>query len=232
MIDLNSSSIFSDRINHYIDKGILNEPKYPRNYLGGSRIGEECERALQYELFNTPKDKDFDAKTLRIFKRGFWVEDAMRGWLRGGGFSITKTQNGISVFDGMVRGHEDGIFTEGPKDLGPYPALWECKGINEKGWKELLKNKLKKQYQTYYSQCQFYMGHINLERTLFNAVNMNTMEIYWEEIKFDQDEFDMLNAKAKRIILACTNQELLPRLTNDPTYFKCLWCSWNIRCHA
>jgi hypothetical protein len=237
--------MLSGKINLLIDAGLqkehLSEPK--RNYLGGSRIGVECERALQYEFFNAPKDegKDFDGQTLRIFERGHWVEDAMIWWMRRAGVEMKtedegsaerKIQFGFSEHDGLFAGHCDGIITGGPEAFGPLPRLWENKGLGEKGWNSLSKHGTKKDKPVYYAQCQIYMEKFGLTKNpaLFSAVNMNTMEIYWEAIPFDPTECAKLNAKAERILMACQAGELLPRISQDPTFFKCKWCDYNRRC--
>ncbi len=242
MIDLNSSSQLSDRINSLIDKAMVkkNKEEKPRNYLGGSRLGVDCERALQFEFFNAPKDegKDFAGRTLRIFKRGFWVEDMMIGWLQMAGFDLKTAdrngdQFGFETLVGKIKGHCDGVFIDGPDDY-KYPALWENKGLGEKGWKKLVKEKLKKAHPTYYGQVQVYQKHFQLtdNPALFSAVNMNTMEIYWELIEHNPQHADSLDAKGKRIIQACEAGELLPRMSQDPSFYKCKWCSYTERCHG
>ncbi len=49
MIDLNSKSLISDRINHYIDEVLVAEKKKEpaRDYLGGSCLGAKYWKALQ-----------------------------------------------------------------------------------------------------------------------------------------------------------------------------------------
>jgi len=241
MIDFNSRSQLSDRINYYIDKSLENKNRKqpPRSYLGGSRLGVECERALQYEFYNAPKDegKDFSGRTLRIFDRGKWVEDYLIIILRKAGYEIKTTnkagyQFGFKTLDDKIQGHCDGVFMSGPNTM-VYPALWENKGIQEKDWKALVKEKLKKKYSVYYSQTQFYQKYFNLTENpaIFSAVNMNTMEIYWEYIPHDPDFTLLLDAKGKRIIAACEAGELLPRISQDPSFFKCKhFCSYPERC--
>ena len=233
MIDFNSVSRFSDRINQYIDAGLEAVPQEKRSYLGGSRLGVECERALQYEYFHTPKEKGFTGRTLRIFARGHWIESAMLGWLRQGGFIIKGEQDGFSSMGDKIAGHIDGVFIGGPESVGPYPRLWECKGVQNKDWKALVKDKLRKQYPVYWAQCQTYMAFMKLTENpaMFSAVNMNTMEIYWEEVQFDLAEAQRLSDKAVRIILACQDGVQLPKISNDPAFYRCKWCAWGGRCH-
>lgn len=240
-IDLNSSSQLSDKINSLIDVGLIEKNKHetPRNYLGGSRLGVPCERSLQYEFFNTPKDfeKDFTGRTLRIFKRGFWIEDIMVDWLRNSGFNLKVSdqdgqQFGFEFLDGKIKGHCDGVFVGGNSDY-KYPALWENKGTGAKSFNVVKKQGLKKAKPEYYAQIQIYQKRFQLvdNPAFFSIVNMDNMEIHWELIEHNAQYADMLEAKGRRIVQACDAGELLPKQFNDPSYFVCKWCSWHDRCH-
>src|SRR5690606_18331089 len=100
----------------------------PRTYLGGSRLGHGCERALQFEFAGAPKDEgqEFSGQTLRIFEIGHALEDLAIRWLRGAGFDLyTRKGNrpdgeqfGFSVAGGRIRGHVDGIIAAAPQLLG------------------------------------------------------------------------------------------------------------------
>ena len=242
-LDFNSSSQISELVNSHIDKSleVENKKEKSRTYLGGSRLGVECERALQFEFLNAPKDegKGFPGRVLRIFARGHWIEDAMTGWLRQAGFML-KThgrdgeQFGFETMGGKIQGHLDGVFVGGPAQFAPYPRLWECKGIQEKDWKALVREKLKKKYPVYYGQIQTYMAFMRLTENpaLFSAINMNTMEIYWEEISFCAKDAQALSDKGARVVSASLHGELLPRMSEDPSFFKCKWCSWAERCFS
>src|SRR5690606_41234984 len=126
----------------------------PRTYLGGSRLGHGCERALQLEFAGAPKDEgqEFSGQTLRIFEIGHALEDLAIRWLRGAGFDLytrkgnrpdgeqladADLQFGFSVAGGRIRCHVDGIIAAAPQLLGiGVPALWECKTMNARHWRE------------------------------------------------------------------------------------------------
>ena len=231
----------SNRLQHLIDEAMehVNSQRVPREYLGGSRIGHGCARALQYEFFNTPKDagKGFDGKTLRIFSIGHILENLMAEWIRMAGLDL-KThkpdgdQFGFETGKGLIQGHIDGVIIGGLEEFGPYPRLWECKTANAKKWKEMEKLKLKKANPTYYAQCQIYMAYMNLSENpaLYTAINKDTAEIYAENIEFDPEAAQALSDKGARIIQACLAGEMLPRATTDPSFHLCHWCPWSDRC--
>ncbi len=246
MLDFNTAIPvdISARINGLIDNALEMEESFSakRNYLGGSRLGVHCERALQYDFTHHPKDqgRHFSGRILRIFSRGHWVESEMAKWIQGTEFGITLEtrdggQMGFVSHDGYVKGHIDGFIKAGPQDLGPFPRLWECKGLGAKYWRAVKKHGLKKERPTYYGQVQYYMAKIpNLSNNpaLWCAVNMDTMELYWESVPFDPEYAEKLDAKAWRIINACKAGELLPRDSERPDFFKCKMCDWRITCHG
>jgi hypothetical protein len=233
----------SSQVNHLIDQALELEESLTekRTYLGGSRLGVHCDRALQYEFTGHPVDLDkrFSGRILRIFSRGHWVESLVIECMKKAGLGIIEhnrdgKQFGFVSHGGYVKGHCDGIVISGPQYMGPWPRLWECKGLGAKYWRSLVKHRLKKDKPVYYAQCQYYMGKFNLTKNpaLFCAVNMDTMELYWESVPFDPNIFELLEAKAWRIINACKAGELLPRDNQDPEFYKCKMCNWQIACHG
>lgn len=244
MIDLNPPvDTLSERINAQIDRALeLEESFQPaRNYLGGSRIGAFCERALQYEFTQTPKDpgKDFSGRLLRIFARGHWVESRMVDWLRLAGFGLVAGpkdggQFGFEAHDGYVGGHLDGILVSGPDEHGPWPRLWENKALGQKYFLATKRHGIRSENPTYFAQCQYYMEKFNLMENpaLFSVVNANDMDIYWESIPYDAGYVSMLDAKAARILQSCREGVLLPRASQDPGYFRCKMCDYRERCFS
>ncbi len=115
-----------------------------------------------------------------------------------------------------------------------YPALWENKCLGSKYWKQLEKERLKKFSPVYYGQVQIYMAYFDLADipALFTAVNADTEEIYTEFVPFDAETAQKVSDNAVTVIRACEAGEILPRLTDDPTFFKCRWCDWHDRCFA
>ena len=99
MIDFNSSSSISGQITALVDAGMqqARARQTERQYLGASRLGVACERALQFEYAKAPIDhgRDIPGRMLRIFERGHVNEDSMVAWLRAAGFDLrTHKPNG------------------------------------------------------------------------------------------------------------------------------------------
>lgn len=238
MIDLNSRSAITDRINYLIDAATPTESQR-REYLGASVIGHVCERHVQFHLLAARGQitRPIPApRILRIFDRGNLYEDRARTWLKQAGFlfGTTKQGKGFTDFDGRFKGHVDGVIT-GWKQQGvicpvALPALWEHKCLGSKSWKKLEKEKLQNYSSTYYVQTQIYMHYLKLSRCLFMATNADTMEIYHEVIEYNQNEALLAVAKVGRVLSATDHGDTVPRHTQDKAHYICRFCDFSEAC--
>lgn len=249
-IDLNHGSGFvygrighpisvSDRVNALIDAALVarNRRQTPRDYLGGSRIGEPCVRKLVYEVTHTPKDegRDFDGAILRIFDAGHQFETLSIRWLRGAGFDLRTEradggQFGFETAGGRLRGHIDGVIVAGP-DVGlRWPVLWEHKALNAKSWNDLVKRGLCASKPVYFAQVQLYMGYLELETALVTALNKDTEALHHEVVGFDPPCAQALSDKAVDILRAAAAGELPPRIAEAQDFFLCRMCAYAERC--
>jgi hypothetical protein len=240
MMDFNSSSSIAGQVTALIDAGMQREhaKQRPRSYLGASRLGVSCERALQYEFAKAPVDpgREHPGRLLRIFERGHRSEDSMIQWLRDAGFDLRTTkangeQFGFAALDGRLAGHIDGVIVGGP-DGFKYPALWENKCLGSKSWRDLDKNKLAISKPIYHAQVVLYQAYLELHENpaIFTAVNADTMEIYTELVPFDAALAQRMSDRALKVISATEAGELLVRAYQDPTHFECRMCAWQDRC--
>jgi hypothetical protein len=247
MLDFNHKPKLSEKISILIDKSLTQEngKQEPRNYLGASRLGVSCSRALQFEYTNTQKDENqnFTGKTLRIFQAGHVFEELAIKWLRQAGFDLITekrggSQFGFSALNGKIKGHVDGIIIDSPEELNlTFPMLWECKSLNNKSFNDTVKKGLAVSKPIYAAQIAIYQAYmessidgISQNPTLFTAINKDTAELYFELIKFDQALAQKLSDKAVRIITSTDAGELLPRISSDSSYFECRFCPWSERC--
>lgn len=250
MLDFNHRSLIAERINGLID-GSLDAARAvtpPRTYLGGSRLGQPCERALQFEFTGAPKDdgSDFDGQTLRIFEIGHALEDLAIRWLRGAGFDLyTRKGNradgqqfGFSIAGGRVRGHVDGIIAAAPDQLGlAVPALWECKTMNARNWRETVAKGVVIAKPVYAAQIALYQAYMEgsvpgicSNPALFTAINKDTAELHHELVAFDAGLAQRMSDRAVRILQATDAGELLPRIATTRDFHECRMCPWGQRC--
>ena len=209
-----------------------------RQYLGASRLGVACQRALQYEYAQAPVDagREFSGQLLRVFRRGHVMEDCMVEWLRLAGFDLRTEkpgggQFGFSLLDEKLQGHIDGVIVGGPEGYA-YPSLWENKCLNSKSWRDLEKNGLAVSKPVYAAQVAIYQAYLQLHEhpALFTAINADSMAIYAEWVPFDAALAQRLSDRALNIISATEAGELLPRSFTDSTHVECQFCSWQNRC--
>ena len=250
MLDYNHTQSFTDRLNEVIDRSLQTEnaatPR--REYLGGSRVGHACERALQFEYVGAPKDEgeEFSGRTLRIFAIGHVLEDLAIAWLRKAGLELfTRKGNnpdgeqfGFKVANDRIRGHVDGIINAAPEALSlGVPALWECKTMNAKNWRETVKHGVRASKPVYAAQIALYQAYMDgsvpglaKNPALFTAINKDTAELHHELVPFDADLAQRMSDRAVRILSACDAGELLPRITRDRDHFECRMCAYANRC--
>ena len=250
MLDFNHHSLIAGRINALIDDSLdaARAVTPPRTYLGGSRLGQPCERALQFEFAGAPKDdgSDFDGQTLRIFEIGHALEDLAIRWLRGAGFDLYTrkgnrpdgSQFGFSIAGGRVRGHVDGIVAAAPDQLGlAVPALWECKTMNARNWRETVAKGVVIAKPVYAAQIALYQAYMEgsvpgicSNPALFTAINKDTAELHHELVAFDAGLAQRMSDRAVRILKATDAGELLPRIATTRDFHECRMCPWSQRC--
>lgn len=247
MLDFNHRPKFHEQVSALIDEALVCErnAQTPRDYLGASRLGVSCERALQYEYTHTPVDigREFSGRLLRVFEVGHQLEDLAIRWLHLIGFELyTRNaqgrQFGFSVAQGRIKGHVDGVLNGGPASLGmSYPALWECKTMNDKSWRDSVKNGVAKSKPVYAAQMAIYQAYmescipgISQNPALFTAINKDSQEIWFELVPFDGGLAQRMSDRAVRVITATDAHETLPRYSTTPTHQECRFCSWQERC--
>ena len=249
-LDFNPRPSMADRINTLVDAALIAEREAtpPRTYLGASRLGHACERALQFEFAGAPKDEgaDFGGQTLRIFEIGHQLEDRAIRWLRAAGIDLyTRKGNrpdgeqfGFSVAGGRIRGHVDGIIADAPAALGlRTPALWECKTMNAKNWRACVKDGFTVSKPVYAAQIAIYQAYmeatvpgISAAPALFTAINKDTAELHHELVPFDAALAQRMSDRAVRILQATDAGDLLLRIAANRDFFECRFCPHAERC--
>lgn len=212
----------------------------PRAYLGMSSVGGSCGRKLWYDFRKVGREV-FDAATLKRFEDGHRTEALVIDRLRllEGITLVDRQENGEQIgyidLDGHFRGHLDGDIIgilQAPKT----PHVFEAKCCSEKKFNELKKvvaelgekQALKKWNPVYYTQGQLYCHYHNRTRHYLVVATPGGRD--WMGVRTDYDAAHAIQtiAKAKRII---QSNEPLDKLSNDPSYFECRYCTFSNICH-
>lgn len=212
-----------------------NKLEQPRAYLGGSVIGQECERRLWYSFrWCQRPELEPDGRMKRLFDRGHREEATFVAELRGIGCTVhdidpsTGQQFRFKAVGGHFGGGIDGVVLGVPEA----PKTWhllECKTHNDKSFQALVKQGVAAAKPEHYAQMQVYMHMADLSRALYLAVNKNDDTLYAERVRYDEAEAARLLAKAERVIYA---PEPLAKLSNDPAFYKCKMCPMSPTCHG
>jgi hypothetical protein len=232
MLNLNRANLsiepINGAINEAIERAAATAAELPRPYLGASIIGHDCARRIQFDWWCKP---ELAARTREIFDRGHYFEERMRRRLTAAGFKFAPPEAlEFTAADGALRGHADGIITHGP-DLAcaylVYPAIWEHKALNARGWRDVERDGLEKRYP-YFSLYQAYLNITN--PALFTVTNADTCEWLHFFVPFDAERAQLWSDRAVNIIEATRAGELLPRGYDDPEDWRCRICSHRERC--
>jgi hypothetical protein len=213
----------------------------PRRYLGMSAIGHSCERNLWY-IFRWVTRTRFSAEALKRFADGHAAEDVQAQRLRlVEGVTLwtvdpkTGRQFGYTDHGGHFGGHKDGVIAgilQAPKTV----HVWEHKAVNDTKLAKLEKLKAElgeKQAlaawdTVYYAQAVLYMHYSQLNRHYLTASSPGGRRTVSCRTEANPELALRLIAKAERIIFG---KRPPARLSNDPSWFECRWCSHREICH-
>ena len=228
---LRSELSISVSINEMIERA---EPpgKNTRQYLGASSIGEGCLRKIQYQWMC---DATFESRKTDIFQRGDFFEERTRAHLIAAGFQFIPANSERLWFEalgGFFRGHADGLIEAGPEIPGLiYPALWEAKCLNAKGWKNVDRDGLTGLNKKYASQVAVYQHYLGVTNpALFTVVNADDCARLHFAVPYNESLAQEMIERADVIINATRAGELLPRAFDDPNDWRCRMCPFATRC--
>ena len=244
MLDFNSTamkrSAAVSTVHEAIEAALIDKAQKSkrRTYLGASGIGAPCQRRTQHEYMGHDYDADYvpEARTQRIFARGHIAEKMAIDWLGRAGYDLrthdkSGEQHGFSVLDGKFSGHCDGVIVSGPGLK--VPCLWEHKALGGKSWRAIDKHGLAKAKPEYADQVAIYQAYMDLtEPCLFQATNMDTMELYFELVLFDAKRAQAASDRAVDILKDTAAGALRPRVSDDPDFWLCRNCPFKGACHG
>ena len=241
-------SVYSDPTLEAMNKAmeLKQQLEKPRNYLGASEIGADCERYLFYSFRNASK-RIIPAKGIKAIEDGYLQEDVTIARLRAlpfielvntdGTFDKDDKPNqiGFEMLLGHFKGHCDGMI----KGLLQAPKTWHVfeHKANDKKFNELKKNigihgekeALYNTDQVYYAQAQIYMHAFEVERHYLVACLPGGRDHVSCRTEYKRAYAERMIEKAKNIIFE--NWTIPAKISDKREFFKCSWCDMKGICH-
>lgn len=235
----------SKRLLYDIDSHAIKTYYEPhRWHLGASIIGHDCSRYLWYTFRwcgkqvgqgKTDEEKHANlGRMQRLFNRGHLEENRVVGYLKGIGCEVwTHHENGdqfrMSAVNNHYGGSLDGILKLPPAYKIDEPLLWENKtNATGQAFNELLEKGIALSKPQHFIQSSCYGNEYKLRYAVYTNTNKNDDNIYIEIVKLNFNIAEQMKVKAERIIVS---QEPPPRLAENPTFHKCVYCDMKQICH-
>ena len=198
------------------------------------------EGPLVVAVFRWVAQSKFSVLTLKKFDDGHRSEDIVVERIREGGVPIFDKnsdgkQFGLSLFNGLFRGHLDGVIAvDTGKEITNFVFEAKCSDPRVFASFQNAKAKfgelaLKEWNETYYAQAQMYSVLTGMD-CLHVVSTSGSRDWDYVITRRDPEAFRMYVAKAKDIITSDRAADL-PRLSNSPTWWKCNDCSFQGQCH-
>lgn len=220
---------------------LLKEPGH-RSHLGASVLGHQCEQYLwltfrwawteQFTERETESALVHEGRMLRLWNRGHLEETRIITWLKKAGWRVTDIDKatGKQIRMSFAEGHGGGsLDSELEHDMFPTVLfLGEYKTHNTKSFGKLVYDGLEMSKRQHWGQMCIYGRKRNIRFGIYIAVNKNDDAIEVFVVELDWGLADMLLAKGEAIILS---QQPREKLSDNPAYFECKWCSFFPICH-
>lgn len=209
-----------------------NQTDWRRPHLGGSMLGDECDRKLWYS-FRWALPPEFNGRMLRLFETGQLEEARFVSELRGIGVTVwevdpdTGQQIRIEMAGGHSGGSLDGIALDVPGSSKPHVV--EMKTHNAKSFSDLKRHGVEKSKPMHYAQMQIYGYKMGIERFLYIAKNKDNDELYVERGHIKSSIGKALERRAEKIVFTDEPPE---RLSDDPSFYLCKFCQFSQTCHG
>ena len=192
-----------------------------------SLAGTECLRALFYEFRWASPPEAPTGKRQRLFERGQEDEEKMLDDLRKVGVEVCGEQEKARAVHGFVRGKLDGLAL-GLLEARKTTHVVECKSVNTKGFKSIVKDGVRKAKPLHWTQVQLYMHIMGYTRAYYYVKCADTQEYWAERVEHDMDYCLRLLANLERIIFS----DVPPgRISEKPDFFGCQFCRHHAVCH-
>lgn len=205
-----------------IDDALVSRDEPPRNYIGASSIGHRCERKIWYDLH---QKKEISPRLQRIFDIGHALEEVMKQWLDEAGLLVKDSgYRYVCKEFPHLSGHIDCLI-----EVDGETYVCDIKTCKHSVFRQVVKNGVKKEFETYYAQLQCYMGMSELSHAVLFVLDKDNADLFAEVVTFDPVYYEGLIYKAKKI---WSTPAIPPKINKSPMFFVCQMCSHKMVCHS
>lgn len=204
------------------------------NSLQYGAIGKPCSRSLWLKLRWADELKRHHGQLLRLFDTGKQQEGRLLADLRRVDVQVYErdpngegAQIAASSCDGHSKGFLDAVTGNVPHATNAW-VVTECKTHNNKSFTRLEKEGVAQSKPEHFAQMQGYMRDHGIQEGLYQAVNKDNDELYFEFIAFDQAYAASLLAKAHSIIYSDVPPD---KINRSPDFYLCKMCDARKVCH-
>lgn len=196
----------------------------------------QCPRRIQLQAWGVKGAPPWEGQE-RAFAEGNLHENSILEWacenLPGGPYKYSDDQLEVTLADGLLVGHIDGIGTNGDNRI-----LLEAKCLARRGFQELREKGVKEAFPQYYTQVQLYLAGTGLDMGYLVARNKETprnrmWDMYYELIEADPVFVADTVGELIRIQVAIGKRiEIEPPYTPEDNW-QCRppWCEYSHLCH-
>jgi hypothetical protein len=197
----------------------------PREYIGASSVGNECDAFLELSLRGAPEDPP-PPHVQRIFKLGHLIEDLVIADLRKAGLDVserdhmTGRQFSFRELGGHVRANADGLMF-----FSNETGLLEVKSMNDDRWSDFKERGVFRSHRHYWDQMMLLMALSGIRWTLFIAYNKNDSRYWAEIVTIDAMHASFLEQRIERVFAGEAR-----KISADPTDWRCAGCFKKTAC--
>ncbi len=236
MIDLGDELIklaLEKRIEDDIEAVTAKYDTGPRDHLGASIIGHECDWYL-WATFRWLFHPETNSRMQRLFNRGHLEEVRFIDWLRKAGFVVhDRDIDGDQIRIGSESGHFggscDGVAEFPPEYNIEEQVLLEFKtsGTGD-AFNRITLKKVAIARPQHFAQMSIYGYNLDIRYALYMVSNKNDDSIHIEIVKLDFGLAMELEKRAEGIIASVEEPK---KISYTPTYTACKYCAAKEVCH-
>ncbi len=196
----------------------------------------QCPRRIQLQAWGVKGSPPWEGME-RAFAEGNLHEADILKWacenLPGGAYKLSSEQLEISLANGLLVGHIDGVGINGENVI-----LLEAKCLAKRGFQELREKGVQAAQPQYYTQIQLYLAGLGINLGYIVARNKETpktrmWDMHYEAVEADPEFVTETIARLTALQTAIDNREEIAPPYHPEEHWQCRppWCEYSHICY-